>query len=137
MEYKVVDSTLHKLVELVNNHIRDGWNTCGGLCAYGQGEDGEDYFAQAMVRHHRQSLTAFPWESVSIRTAKAVMRAVNDKTVYRVPNVFSKYEWPMSCEDLLQVGAFELLQLRNFGLMSLNEINSRLISLGFSTLRKH
>lgn len=46
MEYKIISTdSIPGTIEAVNNHIKQGWEPLGGVCA-----DKMNHFAQAMIR---------------------------------------------------------------------------------------
>ena len=77
--------------------------------------------------------TPFPWCEVSPRCKTNLRRfwARDDRDgLYKWR---TKYTWPFSCEDLVEIGFESLCAARNWGTKSGEEINAILCRMGFSS----
>ena len=75
--------------------------------------------------------SVFPWREVSVRTRRRLRDAVTENRWH----VFDEYTWPLSCEDLVELGAERLLNdacIRQWGNVSAAEVGMKLSELGFS-----
>jgi hypothetical protein len=94
------------------------WTTTADWC-------GEWTPANADVK--QQSQTPFPWDRVSTRCRNYLHRGVNRD----VSGVFRNKKWPLTCEDLIEVGRDYALESRNWGNRCADEVALILKELGF------
>ena len=74
------------------------------------------------------SKNPFPWERVTVRCRRNVMFAVKRPSL---AGTFSKYSWPLSCEDLFEIGYCQMVaNIRNWSHSSAKEISAILSELG-------
>lgn len=80
------------------------------------------------------SRTAFPWDRVSVRCRRHLRRAVE----YDRDDMFLGRKWPLSCEDLMEIGFDHLVNempIRNWSKKSAEEIVPVMAELGFADWR--
>lgn len=82
-----------------------------------------------------QQRTEFPWDAVSARCYKWLRAAVESDS----KNYFNGKSWPLSCEDLFELGFRYLtshIYVRNWSVVSAKEIAAVLKTLGFDGWEK-
>ena len=81
--------------------------------------------------------TEFPWNK--IRSRQAIRAAIRrNKPFFDGPRLFDKklYEWPLSCEDLLEIGWEKLSEISQVGGVTIDSIEFELANLGFNLWRQ-
>ena len=81
--------------------------------------------------------TEFPWYKIRARYSIRVAIRQN-KPFFDGPRLFDKklYEWPLSCEDLLEIGWQKLSQISKVGGGTIDLITFELVNLGFDLWRQ-
>ena len=80
------------------------------------------------LRKHEKTHTPFPWNEMSAVTFERVQRGL-DKAHWE--RRLLNYDWPLSCEDLMEIGYSEIKDMRLVGGKSIKEIEQKLSELGF------
>lgn len=75
--------------------------------------------------------TAFPWNKVSQRCRGNLRSFLGYEDPLDLYEWTKQYSWPLSCEDLIEIGPDRCKQARNFGPQCVKEISAILVSLGF------
>ena len=84
-----------------------------------------------------QTRTEFPW--YKIRSRYSIRGAIrHNKPYFDGPRLFNKklYEWPLSCEDLLEIGWQKLSEISQVGDVTIESIAHELVNLGFDIWRQ-
>ena len=80
--------------------------------------------------------TPFPWSEVSTRCKKNLWSFWEMDDIYGDYEWRTKYKWPLSCEDVIEIGFKRLQEARNWGAKSGEEINTILCRMGFTSGRE-
>lgn len=76
--------------------------------------------------------TAFPWHEVSERCRKNLRRLIERTDDWPVPPTWEKnYRWPLSCEDLMEIGVHRCMNARNWANEAAKEVHVIMERLGF------
>lgn len=72
--------------------------------------------------------TPFPWHEIPLHVWKRIKKDVMDPPSY---SVLKNFTWPLSCEDLVNLGPGILSECRMVGKKRLDVIGAKLDELGF------